>query len=51
LNIDENGEILMEDDTDDEDLDSQAELLLLEEDDWVPVAKTAHLQKKNKGNN
>ena len=39
LNIDENGEILMEDDTDDEDFDSQEELLLLEEDDWVPVEK------------
>ena len=29
----------MEDDTDDEDFDSQEELLLLEEDDWVPVEK------------
>ena len=36
LNIDDNGDILLEDDTDDEDFNSQEELLLLEEDDWVP---------------
>ena len=29
----------MEDDTDDEDFDSQEELLLLEEDDWVQPIK------------
>ena len=39
LNIDANGDIILEDDTDDEDFDSQEELLLLEEDDWVQPIK------------
>ena len=44
LNIDANGDIILEDDTYDEDFDSQEELLLLEEDNWVqpikPIATT-----------
>jgi hypothetical protein len=39
LNIDANGESILEDDTDDEDFDSQEELLLLEEDNCIQPIK------------
>ena len=35
LNIDENGDILLDEDSDNEDLNSQDELLLQEEDDYA----------------